>query len=135
MILLNFSHPLTDEQLGQVESLSGQAVERVVHNQAHFDNGDPFGPRVTELADRCELSPTEWQTAPILVAPPALNAIAVLLLAELHGRMGYFPPCLRLRRVEGSVPTRYEVAEILDLQSQRDRARAIGRGEGVANEG
>lgn len=129
MILLNFSHPITEEQLAQVESLTGQAVERVVQNQASFDNGDPFGPRVAELADSCELSPTEWQTAAILVAPPALNAIAVLLLAELHGRMGYFPPCLRLRRVEGNVPTRYEVAEILDLQGQRDRARARRRGE------
>jgi len=54
---------------------------------------------------------------------PSLNFIAALLLAELHGRMGYFPPILRLRPAEGSVPPRYAVAEILNLQALRDAAR------------
>lgn len=123
MIILNFSHPLTDEQIAQVEDLTGRTVEHVVRRQAQFDNETDFGPQVRALADGCELSATEWQTAPIVFVPPALNVIAVLLMAELHGRMGYFPPCLRLRPVKGSVPTRYEVAEILDLQGQRDNAR------------
>ncbi|MCS7301391.1 MAG: CRISPR-associated protein Csx15 [Fimbriimonadales bacterium] len=50
--------------------------------------------------------------------------IAATLLAELHGRMGYFPPVLRLRPVEGAVPPRFEVAEILNLQQIRDTARS-----------
>jgi hypothetical protein len=37
--------------------------------------------------------------------------------------MGYFPPVLRLRPVAGSVPPQFEVAEILNLQAVRDRAR------------
>jgi hypothetical protein len=37
--------------------------------------------------------------------------------------MGYFPACLRLRPIEGSVPPRYEVAEILNLQDIRNTAR------------
>lgn len=130
MILLNFSHPLTDEQLAQVEGLTSQAVERVVRRPAQFDNGTDFGSQVVDLADSCDLTVTEWQTAPLVIVPPALNVIAVLLLAELHGRMGYFPPCVRLRPIEGSVPTRYEVAEVLDLQGQRDAARQR-RGEGA----
>lgn len=123
MILLNFSHPLTDDQVTQVEHLTGQAVEGVIERRAHFENGDVFGPQVVTLVDECGLSPTQWQTSSILVMPPALNAIAVLLLAELHGRMGHFPACVRLRPIEGSVPTQYEVAEILDLQGQRNGAR------------
>jgi hypothetical protein len=59
----------------------------------------------------------------LLVVPPALNFSAVALLAELHGRCGYFPACLRLRPVAGARPPRYEVAEVLDLQAVRDRAR------------
>jgi len=37
--------------------------------------------------------------------------------------MGYFPPVVRLRPVEGSIPRRFEVAEILDLQALREQAR------------
>ncbi|MCK6622766.1 MAG: hypothetical protein HUU32_16950 [Calditrichaceae bacterium] len=43
--------------------------------------------------------------------------------AELHGRMGY-SPCLRLRPVEGSLPPRFEMVEILNLQEIREIARA-----------
>ncbi len=55
---------------------------------------------------------------------------SVTLLAELHGRMGYFPPCIRMRPVVGPdgqriVPPRFEVAEILNLQAIRDEARRL----------
>jgi hypothetical protein len=69
------------------------------------------------------LSPEVWQNAPILVNPPALNFITALLLAELHGRMGYFPPIIRLRPIANSLPPQYEVAEILNLQALRDQGR------------
>jgi len=55
--------------------------------------------------------------------PPSLNFVAVALLAELHGRCGYFPAHLRMRPVEGSIPRQYKVAEVLDLQAARDEAR------------
>ncbi|OQA39911.1 MAG: hypothetical protein BWY52_03004 [Chloroflexi bacterium ADurb.Bin325] len=55
--------------------------------------------------------------------PPSLNFIAVALLAELHGRMGYFPTCVRLRPVAGSTPPRFEVAELLPLNEVREAAR------------
>jgi hypothetical protein len=76
------------------------------------------------LVDSVDLAPSDWQTQPLLVVPPSLNFIAVTLLAELHGRMGYFPPVVRLRPVAGSTPTRYEVAEIINLQQVRDEARS-----------
>lgn len=44
-------------------------------------------------------------------------------LAELHGRIGHFPVLIRLRPVADSVPTRYEVAELLNLQAIREQAR------------
>jgi hypothetical protein len=59
----------------------------------------------------------------LLINPPSLSAIAVLVLAELHGRMGYFPSIIRLRPVPGSMPPQFEVAEILNLHSVREKAR------------
>jgi hypothetical protein len=123
MIILNFSHPLTPDQLAQVEALTGEQVAEVRDISAQFDSEQPFIPQVAALADACQLTAQEWQTTSLLIVPPALNFIAVALLAELHGRMGYFPACLRLRPVAGARPPRYEVAELLDLQAVRDTAR------------
>ena len=127
MILLNFSHPLTGAHLQQIASLTGQEVERVVEIPAQMDPQQPLVPQVVALADACNLSPQEWQTLPILINPPALNVIAVALLAELHGRCGYFLPVVRLRPVPNSLPPRFEVAEILNLQALREEARARRR--------
>jgi hypothetical protein len=123
MLLLNFAHPLTPDHLERIETLTGQKVERVVEVHSQLDPQQPLVPQAVVLADEAGLSPAEWQTLPLLVNPPSLNFIAVALLAELHGRCGYFPAHLRIRPVQGSIPPQYEVAEVLDLQSVRDAAR------------
>jgi hypothetical protein len=128
MILLNFAHPLTKSQLEQIEALTGQPIERLVEINSQIDLQEPLVPQIVALADRCGLSPVEWQTLPLLVNPPALNFSAVVLTAELHGRMGYFPPCVRLRPVKDALPPRFEVAEILNLQAVREAARAARNG-------
>ncbi len=88
-----------------------------------FDNDKSFGPQLQELTTKIQLTSDEWQTKPILVSLPSLNTIAALLLAELHGRMGYFPPVLRMRPIANTTPTQFEVAEILNLQNVREAAR------------
>jgi hypothetical protein len=123
MILLNFAHPLTPAHLAQVEALTAAAVDRVLDAPVQFDEQAPFAPQVRRLVAALEVTPAAWQTAPILVVLPSLNFISAALLAELHGRMGYFPPVVRTRPVAGSVPRAYEVAEILDLQQMREEAR------------
>ncbi len=126
MILLNYSHPLTPAQLAQVEALAGKKIERVVEIHSQIDPQQPLAPQVTALADQADLAPIEWQSAPLLVNPPSLNFVAVVLLAELHGRCGYFPAMLRMRPVPNSLPPQFEAAEIVNLQNVREAAR-IGR--------
>lgn len=123
MILLNFSHPLTPEHLETIEALTRNPVAQVVDLSIHFDHSQPFQPQLHKVLEVVTLSPQEWQTAGILVNLPSFNYIAAMTLAELHGRMGYFPPILRLRPVEGAIPPRFEVAEVVNLQSLRDSAR------------
>jgi hypothetical protein len=123
MLLLNFSHPLTPDQVKGIEAITGQTVERTIEAQAQFDHARLFPEQVRELVDGLGLTPVQWQQEALLINPPALNAIAVTLLAELHGRMGYFPPVVRLRPVAGSTPPRFEVAEVINLQQVRDEAR------------
>lgn len=123
MLVLNFSHPLTDAQRSQIEALTGQPLTDLRQLQTQFDEQQPFAPQLAALMATLDLTPAQWQGEPLLVILPSLNFIAAVLLAELHGRMGYFPPVVRTRPVAGSVPRRYEVAEILDLQALREAAR------------
>ena len=124
MVLLNFGHPLTREHLDKLQEIRGTEGIEVVQVKTMLDHRRPFAEQVRRLMDSIQLSPEEWQTVPLLVNLPSLNVIAALVLAEMHGRCGYFPPVIRLRPVEGSVPPRFEVAEILNLQAVRDAARA-----------
>lgn len=124
MILLNFSHPLSAEQRAGVEALAGAPITRVIDAPAQFDHQQPFAPQLDALLARVPLSPSEWQSESILIQPPSLSAIAVALLAALHGRMGYFPAALRMRPVKDALPPRFEPAEIINLQALRDAARA-----------
>ena len=131
LVIVNFAHPLTDAQRAQVEALAGQPVARVLDAPAHVDAGQELEPQVVALINEVELSAEEWQTAPLLVNPPGLAPLTAALLAELHGRMGYFPALLRIQPLAGVTPPRYQVAELLDLQALRDRARErrlVGQG-------
>lgn len=123
MLLLNFSHPLTDAQRSQIEALTGQALDRVIERMPHFDDAQPLAQQVRELVDGVGLTSQEWQTEALLVNPPGLAPAALCLMAELHGRIGYFPAAVRIRPVADAALRQFEVAEILDLQRVRDTAR------------
>lgn len=123
MIILNFSHPLTSEHLAAIEALTRNSIAQVQDLPIHFEQSRPFQPQLQLVLEQVTLSPQEWQTAAILVNLPSFNYIAAMTLAELHGRMGYFPPIIRLKPVEGALPPRFEVAEVVNLQAMRDAAR------------
>jgi len=97
VILLNFGHPLTEEHIQHVQELAGSPVDRVLDVPTHFDHDRSFAEQTVELVDGLGFDSRQWQTGAFLINPPTLNIIAVTLLAELHGRMGYFPAVLRLR--------------------------------------
>lgn len=122
MILLNYAHPLTDEQQAQLVALLGTLPEiRTISVQA--DRSRPIAEVAAELADNADLAPEQWQTAPLLLNPPALAPLTLALVAEIHGRCGYFLPVLNIRPSSGALPPRYEIAEIVNLQLIRDAAR------------
>lgn len=123
MLILNFSHPLTDEQRAQIEALAGEKIADVIVIPSQMDNNQPFAGQIAAKVAEIPLSPEDWQTKPILIIPPALNFSAAVLLAHLHGLMGYFPPIVRTRPVPDALPPRFEVAEIINLQAVREKAR------------
>lgn len=123
MILINFSHPITPEQKSKIEALTNQSIDEVLSIPSQFSQEQAFASQIRNLVDSIGLSPEQWQTLPILINPPAYNFASLTLLAELHGRMGYFPSIIRIRPVPESTPPRYKIAEIINLQNVRDNAR------------
>lgn len=123
MLLLNFGHPLTEGQLARIQELSGREIERIVTVSTHFDHTQPFAEQVRALLATVPLTAEQWQTVPLLINPPSLAPITAVLLAEIHGRSGFFPTILRLRPLANTVPPQFEVAELLNLQGVRDTAR------------
>ena len=123
LVLLNFSHPLTPSQRATVEMLLGRPIDRLVEVAVQFDHAQPFAGQARDSVDAACLTPEEWQSVGLLVVLPSLSAAAGAVLAEIHGRCGYFPSIVRLRPAANDTPPHYEVAEILHLQSQRDQAR------------
>ena len=122
MTIINFSHPLTNAQKTQIESLAGVPVERLIEVQRTFDIERSYDEQAVALVNEVGLSHQEWQGMPLLVNLPSLSIIAGLVLAEIHGRSGHFPSVLRLCPVTGPATT-YEVAEILNLDVIRLAAR------------
>jgi len=123
MIILNFSHPLTESQLAKIKDLTRTDIDQVIEIPVQFDNQLAFKPQLEVLMQTLPLTASDFQTQEMLVNPPSLNFITAVLIAELHGRMGYFPALIRLRMVEGSLPPVFEVAEIMNLNQMREEAR------------
>lgn len=123
MLLINFSHPLTETQQAQIEAQVAQSLAQVLEIATHFDPVEPFAGQVTRLIDSIGLDTAAWQQTPLLIIPPALNFGTAAVLAELHGRCGYFPPVVRLRPIPNRTPPQYEIAEVINLQALRDDAR------------
>lgn len=109
--------------MAQLAELLGEPLPAPIDRMPQFDHNRSFAEQAAELADSVGLSPVEWQTARILINPPGHALITAALLAELHGRMGYFPTVVRLRPVLGATPPQFEVVELLNLQAIRDAAR------------
>ena len=123
MIILNFSHPITEDQKVKILAVTDQEINQIITIPSQFSQQQSFPEQIRHVVDGINLSPKQWQELPILINPPAYNYAALTLLAELHGRMGYFPTIIRIRPVPDSTPIRFEVAEIINLQTVREHAR------------
>src|SRR5579884_3293312 len=122
MLILNFTHPLTQEQCAQIEALAGTPIKEVRTIAVQIEQAEPLGPQIIAIVEAAGLSSQEWQTRSLLINPPGYAPAAFVLLAELHGRIGHFPSLVRLRPRPGAL-TIYEVGELLNLQAVREEAR------------
>src|SRR5205823_1543266 len=117
-----FAHPLTIQQRTQVEELSNTKIENIITIPTLINEQEPLEPQIASLIEAINQSTHNWHKRDILINPPGYAPAAILLLAEIHERIGHFPTLIRMRPKHASVTT-YEVIELLNLQTIRDAAR------------
>jgi hypothetical protein len=123
MLLLNFSHPLSEVQLSAIEAMLSQKISQKIDCQVYFDNQHSFLQQVRDLFSSGALPVKAIETEPVLVNLPSHSFIAALILVELHGRIGHFPAIIRIGPAPERVPVIYQVSEIVDLQTLRDESK------------
>ena len=89
MLIVNFTHPLTNEQRVQIEALAGRPIEEVRTIPVEINQEGPLEPQIIAVVDAVGLPSEEWQTRLLLINPPEYPPAAFVLLAELHGRIGH----------------------------------------------
>ncbi|NTW56553.1 MAG: hypothetical protein HGB20_05860 [Chlorobiaceae bacterium] len=82
-----------------------------------------FVANIERTIDKIDLSPEQWQASGIVAVPAGYTAIWSVAMAELHGRLGYFPDIVRLRPAPAATVEKFEVAEIMNLREVRHASR------------
>lgn len=123
IILINFAHPLTADDVKDIGVLVKQPLLEIRNIDAQLDPQGDVTAQVEVILDSIGFSSEQWQNTPIIINLPSLNYSAAIMLAMLHGRMGYFPAVLRMRPEPEGLPPRFVVAGIINLQALREKAR------------
>jgi hypothetical protein len=125
VMVLNFSHPLTDGQRQRIAALLNTLEDDLLEHrvQTQIEHAKPLALEATRLVDAVGWTAETWESAAFLVNPPGLSVAALAVIAEIHGRCGHFPTVICVAPVVGSTPLEFVVNEVINLQAVRDQAR------------
>lgn len=119
--VINFSqHPVREASLHAIQLMTGAQSVETLDAPVQIDEEGSLAGQVARAIDR--LDGCDLANVNLVIVLPGLATAAACVVAELHGRVGYFPAIARLERKPGPVVL-YEIVEIIDLQSVRQHAR------------
>jgi len=119
-MILNFSHPLTDEQLKELNV--SKEFELTIKTQLDLQKG--FVEQISNLLGEIpDLS--QRVNEPFLLVPPALSPAACVVLAAISAVKGQLPHILRLKPKPDSAIVQYQIGEVIDLQEVYSQFKQI----------
>ena len=121
MILINFGTPFRSLQISQAEAFLHEPITRVIDLSFNVDPDQEMLPQFKKIMGKLKLGNDDLRAEPVVVNLPQQNYLSVMVLAELHARMGYFPRIIRTRMKSSGILPYYEVAEVIDLQAIEDQ--------------
>jgi hypothetical protein len=121
MILINFGAAFKPLQISQAEAFLHEPLTRVIDLSINVDPDQEMRPQFKKSMAKLKLSNLDLRAEPVVVNLPQQNYLAVMVLAELHALMGYFPCIIRTRMKASGILPYYEVAEVIDLQAIEDQ--------------
>lgn len=124
-LILNFSgHPVLPGQKLSIEKFMHWTSSEVLNFPlGNVPEDNSFVPAIEKAIAEIPLSPEDWQTVPLVIIPAGYSAVWSVVLAELHGRLGYFPEVVRLRPASPPATEKFEVADIINLRDVRHSSR------------
>ena len=124
-VVLNFSgHPVLPGQKQAIERImQWPSSEVVTVALGNVPEDHKFVATIEKAIEQIKLSSDQWQTTPLVVIPAGYAAVWSVVLAELHGRLGYFPDVVRLRPAAPGSCEKFEVADVINLREVRHQSR------------
>lgn len=113
MQIINFSHPLTNEQLDQIAQAAHIARKDIAEPQTikvQIDQNSPMAPQVAAIVEQVSSKQYELK---LYVVLPGLSLPAAMIVQALkqYGKI----IAIRLKPKTGVVATGYDFAEFVDL--------------------
>ena len=126
MIILNFSHPLTDNQKEQIRKKLSVSIKewhesKILRINCYINIDRPLSEQINNILDN--IPENVWHKH-ILFIPPPIAHSAILITISIRERCGYYPQSIRIKRERKSLPPRYVIAEVINLNDFREQSRA-----------
>ncbi|QGT99783.1 hypothetical protein SYNTR_1190 [Candidatus Syntrophocurvum alkaliphilum] len=125
MIIINFSHPMHDKDIKRIEEITNIKVTEIRDIDTFIDIEKNLEEQLFSIIKEVGFTSHQWQTEPFLINPPSLNYSTAALISLIHGLAGHFPAIVRFKPISNVISTSFEVAEIINLQQLREKARQI----------
>lgn len=129
MILLNFSHALTNQQEGEIRKLLSipdkeWEKRKTIRVDCFLNINSDFSPQAEKILDSIPMKDDEWTEERLVVVPPPISHSAILIILGIFAKCGYLPEIVRIKKKPKSTPPIYMVAEIIELQPYKDKMRS-----------
>jgi len=118
MLIINVGQSFRTDLKPAFEGAVAEPIE-VFDLEGEYDVNRPLSKQVVELVNKVPLSPQQWGQTSLMVYAPTPIVFASAVVAEMHGRMGYFPTACHTREL----PNGHAYFEFVNLQEVRNQAR------------